>query len=112
MASNEQTGSRRSWLTPEEALSYLERHFAISYTLNTLYTKSSKGQIPVERPGGRGGPIRFDPDKLDAWALGEWSTEDASVASLIECRIEPSELDPCVGCGELPIDACALVVSE
>ena len=36
----------------------------------------------------------------------------ASVASLIECRIEPSELDPCVGCGELPIDACALVVSE
>ena len=78
MASNEQTGSRRSWLTPEEALSYLERHFAISYTLNTLYTKSSKGQIPVERPGGRGGPIRFDPDKLDAWALGEWSTEDAS----------------------------------
>ena len=35
-----------------------------------------------------------------------------SVASLIECRIEPSELDPCVGCGELPIDACALVVSE
>ena len=36
----------------------------------------------------------------------------ASVASLIECRIEPSELNPCVGCGELPIDACVLVVSE
>ena len=40
------------------------------------------------------------------------SAWEASVASLIECRIEPSELDPCVGCGELPIDACALVVSE
>ena len=35
-----------------------------------------------------------------------------SVASLMGFRIEPNQLDPCDGCGELPIDACVLVVSE
>ena len=53
------------------------------------------------------GSVRFA-----LWNNEETGLNGASVASLIECRIEPSELDPCVGCGELPIDACVLVVSE
>ena len=65
----------RRWLTPEETLEYLKNRFSLDYSLGTLYKKSSRDEIPVERPGGRGGPIRFDPDKLDAWARGEWSTE-------------------------------------
>jgi hypothetical protein len=77
MTSNESTGTCRAWLTPQQALTYLAEHFSPEYTINTLYTKSSKGQIPVERPGGHRGPIRFDPDKLDAWARGEWTPEVA-----------------------------------
>lgn len=69
----EGTSNHRRWLTPAEALAYIEERYAIKYTLNTLYSKSSRGEIPVERPSGQGGPIRFDPDKLDAWARGEWS---------------------------------------
>lgn len=68
-----QTGNPRRWLKPSEALEYLFDRYGVAYTLSTLYSKSSKGQIPVERPSGKGGPIRFDPDKLDSWARGEWT---------------------------------------
>ena len=77
MGSNEGTATQRAWLTPQEALTYLAERYSLRYTLNTLYSKSSRAEIPVERPGGRGGPIRFDPDKLDAWARGEWTPEEA-----------------------------------
>lgn len=74
----EGTGNHRRWLKPEEALEYLKERFGLEYTLNTLYTKSSDGTIPVERPSGKGGPIRFDPDKLDQWARREWTPEPAA----------------------------------
>lgn len=69
------SGNRRPWLKPEQALEYIKEHFGIAYTLSTLYSKSSRDELPVERPSGKGGPIRFDPDKLDAWARGEWKAE-------------------------------------
>jgi len=65
-------GNRRPWLKPEQALAYLKENFGMEYTLSTLYSKSSRDELPVERPSGKGGPIRFDPDKLDAWARREW----------------------------------------
>lgn len=68
----EGTGNHRRWLKPAEALEYLFERYGVEYTLNTLYSKSSNDEIPVERPSGKGGPIRFDPDKLDQWARGEW----------------------------------------
>jgi hypothetical protein len=68
-----ESGNRRPWLTPVQALRYLRQNYALSYTIDTLYSKSSRGEIPVERPSGKGGPIRFDPDKLDSWARGEWT---------------------------------------
>jgi hypothetical protein len=71
-------GNHRRWLKPHEALEYIRERYAIEYTMDTLYSKSSRGEIPVERPSGKGGPIRFDPEKLDAWARGEWVAEAVS----------------------------------
>lgn len=69
----ESASNHRRWLKPDEAIQYLRDNFGIEYTLNTLYSKSSDGTIPVERPSGKkGAPIRFDPNKLDQWARGEW----------------------------------------
>jgi len=70
-------GNPRPWLKPADAIRYLSERYAIEYTMDTLYSKSSRGEIPVERPSGKGGPIRFDPDKLDAWARGDWTPEPA-----------------------------------
>lgn len=71
----EGTGNHRRWLKPAEALEYLRERYAIEYTISTLYSKSSRGEIPVERPSGKGGPILFDPNKLDAWARGQWQPD-------------------------------------
>lgn len=71
----------RPWLKPADALTYLNERYAIEYTMDTLYSKSSRGELPVERPSGKGGPIRFDPDKLDQWARGEWVPEPAKATA-------------------------------
>lgn len=76
----EDVGNQRPWLKPADAIAYLKERYAIEYTMDTLYSKSSRGEIPVERPSGKGGPIRFDPDKLDSWARGEWTPAAEGVA--------------------------------
>jgi excisionase family DNA binding protein len=50
-----------------------------------LYRAASDGRIPSLRLGGPDGPLRFEPDALDAWiehARAAWRPGDSSAATL------------------------------
>ena len=105
-------GGTEALILPRSGLAYL----AFPEAQTDIEGQGGAGGYTVvgTRSGGQRNAIDvFGSGSADQlWFSDSFEASVPSVASLIECRIEPSELDPCVGCGELPIDACALVVSE
>ena len=68
----------KAWMTPEEAVAYLDERYQVGYHLNTLLKKAAAGEIPSEKVGKFRRFVRAD---LDAWARGEWKPEPAAAES-------------------------------
>jgi hypothetical protein len=59
-----------TWLTPDQALGYLQARYNVDYHVVTLLRKAKAGEIPSKLVGKF---RRFVPAELDAWAHGEWT---------------------------------------
>lgn len=66
-----------AWMTPEEAVAYLDEQYQVGYHVNTLLRKASAGEIPSEKVGKFRRFVRAD---LDAWARGEWTPAETGAA--------------------------------
>lgn len=54
----------------------------LSVSRTWLYEACKEGKVPHVRLGGEDGPLRFDPDELDAWIEAQRAGWKPSAATL------------------------------
>ena len=64
-----------SAITPTQAVAYLREKHNMGYSEEHLNRLARAGEAPSHKVGRK---RMYRRSLLDAWALGEWSTEDAS----------------------------------